>query len=159
MANAQPVEVDLREAPKRPFGVYVVVILLLFGVLAAALEIFRVQAQLVGIWAEADEFLRDRSGLVNLTNRLFTDPDLVTIMNGIIIAVWSLLIIGLWLLQRWAWLLVMIFTGVTLIFALIRYFEGNPDYIGMLVNVAVALYLNDRSVQRAYMRRQPGGSS
>lgn len=151
-----PAEAELRATPKRPFGVYVLVVILLMGVFAAALEIFRVQAQLIGVWAEADEFLRDRSGLVALARLLFSDPDIVTIANGIIIAVWALLIIGLWLLQRWAWLLLMIFTGVTLTFALVRYLEGNPDYIGMLVNVAVAFYLNDHNVQRAFARHQPG---
>lgn len=152
----QPVDADLRRSPRRPFGVYVLVVILLLGVFVAALEIVRAQAQLVGIWAQADELLRDRSGLVTLGVRLFSDPALVTVFNGVLIAVWVVLILGLWLLQRWAWLLLMISTGVTLTFALIRYFEGNPDYLSMLINVAVAFYLNDNSVQRAFSRRGQG---
>lgn len=152
----KPIEVDLREAPRRPFGVYVLVAILLLGVFSAVLEIIRVQFRLVGVWVEADKFLVDRSGFVQLAARLFRDPGLLTIVNGVLIAVWTVVIIGLWLLQRWAWLVVMISTGVTLTFALWRYFEGTPDYLGMLINVAVVFYLNDRSVQRAYARRRPG---
>lgn len=159
MTDEPVVATDLRQSPRRPFGVYVLVIILLLGVFAASLEIIRAQAYLVGFWAEADEFLRDRSGLVALGERLFTDPNLITVVNGVMIALWVLMIIGLWLLQRWAWLLLMISTGVTLTFALIRYFEGNPDYVSMFVNVAVAFYLNDNSVQRAFAGRNTGAGA
>lgn len=158
MIDEPPVAHDLRQVPRRPFGVYVLVVLMLLGVLAAALEIIRAQAQLVGFWAEADEFLRDRSGVVALGEWLFNDLNLITIYNGVVIAVWAVMILGLWLLQRWAWLFLMISTGVTLTFALVRYIEGNPDYISMIVNVAVAFYLNDHNVQRAYARRNAGTS-
>lgn len=149
----QAADVDLRAIPKRPFGVYVLVVMLLLGVSSATLEIVRVQSELVGFWAETDEFLRDLSGLVSLSSRLISDPVLLTIANGLIIFVWVLTIVGLWMLQRWAWLLLMIFTGVTLTFALFRFFDGDPDYISMLTNVAVVFYLNDNSVQRCYARR------
>lgn len=150
-----PVEADLREAPRRPFGVYVLVVLLMIGVVTAALEIARVQFQLVGFLADADEFLIDRSGFLQLAARLFKDTGLATVANGVIIAYWLVVIVGLWLLQRWAWVMVMIFAGVSLVFGLWRYFEGTPDYIGMVFYVAMVFYLNDRSVQRAYARR-PG---
>ena len=151
----KPVEVDLREAPRRPFGVYVLVALWMPGVVTAALEIARVQFELVGFLADADEFLVDHSGFLQLAARLFKDTGQQTISNGVIITYWLFVIAGLWLMQRWAWLVVMIFAGVSLVFGLWRYFEGNPDYIGMAVNVAVIFYLNDRSVQRAYARRRP----
>ena len=151
----QAAEADLRKPSRRPCGVYVLVVILLLGVFAAALEIARARSELLGFWATAEELLRDRSGLVSLADRLFVDPDVLTVINGLIISVWVLVIIGMWLLQRWAWLVLMIATGVTLTFSLYRYFEGHPDYFSMLVNVAVAFYLNDRNVQRAYARRMP----
>lgn len=151
-APPPPDAADLRRSPRRPFGVYVLVFILLLGVFVAALEIFRAHAELFGFWAEADELLRDRSGLVSLVDVVFDNPALITIFNGILIAVWVVLILGLWLLQRWAWLLLMISTGVTLTYALVRYFNGSPDYLSMLINVAVAFYLNDNSVQRAFSR-------
>jgi hypothetical protein len=147
------VEEDLREIPKRPFGVYMIVLLLVLGVFVAVLEVVRIQTGLTGIWAQADEVLRDFSGLVMLASRLFTNPMVLTVVQTLIIVVWVIIIIGMWLMRRWAWLLLMIFTGITLTFALFRYFEGDPDYLGMLTNVAVAFYLNDRSVLRAYARR------
>jgi hypothetical protein len=153
-----PVDQELRETPKRPFGVYVIVFFLVLGVFTAILEIFRVQTGLEGVWASADEVLRDRSGLIPLASRLFTDPAILTVVHITIIVVWVLVIFGMWFLRRWAWLLVMVFTGVALTFALVRYFVGDPDYYGMLINVAVAFYLNDRSVQRAYARRNAGGN-
>lgn len=158
MANLS-VEEELRAIPKRPFGVYMLLVILSLGVFAAVLEIFRTQSQLMGIWADLDRFLRQWNGLVGLPDRLFTDPTLITIANGLIIAIWLSIIVGLWRLQRWAWLILMILTGVALTFSLVRYFEGNPNYFGMLVYVAVAFYLNDRSVQRAYARHQPGASA
>lgn len=152
----QHADVDLRNVPKRPFGVYVLVGILLIGVFVAILEIVRVQSGLMGFWAEAESFLRDYSGLVSLMGTVFTDPRLITIVNAVIIIVWVLVIFGMWYLQRWAWLTVMIFSGITLTYALFRYFNDDPDYISMIVNVAVIFYLNDRSVQRAYARRIEG---
>jgi hypothetical protein len=149
----EPAVAELREIPKRPFGVYVLVALLLVGVFTAVLEILRVQTGLEGVWASADDFLRDRSGFVALASRLIDHPVLLTTANALIILVWVLIIAGLWFLRRWAWLLLMILTGVALTFALVRYFTGDPDYLGMINNVVVAFYLNDHSVQRAFARR------
>ncbi len=58
--------------------------------------------------------------------------------------------------------LLLIFTGVNLAFTLVRYFRGDPDYLSMLILVAITFYLNDRDVQRAYARpsaTEKGGSS
>lgn len=146
-------DVDLRDVPRRPFGVYVLVFILLLGVFVATLEIVRLQFGLEGFWADAELFLRDYSGMVSMVSELFTNPTIVTIANAAIIVVWLALIAGMWYLKRWAWLMVMIFSGINLTYALFRYFNDNPDYISMLVNVAVIFYLNDRSVQHAYARR------
>ena len=148
----QSAEVELPVQSKRPFGVYVIVALLLLGVVAAVLEIIRVQAQLIGFWQTADEVLREYSGLTGLAGHLFTNPTLVTIANAVVIVFWLLLIVGMWQMKRWAWLIVMIFVGVNLAVTLIRYFNDDPDYLSMLILVAITFYLNDRDVQRAYAR-------
>lgn len=150
----QPDEADLREAPKRPFGVYMIVLLLLLGIFESTLEIFRVQSSLVGFWADTEEFLRRHGGLVTLTARFLTDAMAISIANGVIIAVWFAVVVGLWLLQRWAWVSLMILVGVILTYTLVLYFEGAPDYIGMILYVAIAFYMNDHSVQRAFSRRR-----
>ena len=151
----QPADVELRNVPKRPFGVYALVTILLLGVIAATLEIVQVETELSGFWATAASLLRDYSGLVSLVGLLFDQPTAVIVVNSLIIIVWMLVIVGMWRLQRWAWLTVMIFSGVNLTYALFRYFADNPDYISMLINVAVVFYLNERSVQHAYARRKP----
>lgn len=156
LVKKQPVDVDLRNAPRRPFGVYVLVVILIWGVIAASFEIAQSQMVLPGFWGQLAALLRDFSGLVSLAGLVVTEPTAITVLNGIIIAVWLMVILGLWRLQRWAWLTVMIFAGVNLIYALFRYFNESPDYISMLVNVAVVFYLNDRSVQHAYARNKPG---
>jgi len=148
----QSAEVELPIQSKRPFGVYAITALLLLGVVAGVLEILRVQIELFGFWQTADEVLRDYSGLTELAAYLFIDSRLIIMANTLVIVFLLLLISGLWRMKRWAWLLVMIFTGANLIFALIRYFNDNPDYLSMLINVAVTFYLNDRDVQRAFAR-------
>ncbi len=151
----KPDEVELREMPKRPFGVYVLVVILLIGVFVAALEIFRVNLALSDVWLQADELLRDYSGLVDLAADFIVDPTVSTVVNSLIVLVWLTVIVGLWLLQRWAWVTLMIITGFLLVYALFRYINGEPDYISMITNVATVFYLNDYSVQRAFARRRP----
>jgi hypothetical protein len=151
-----PTDANLRESPRRPFGVYVIVGLLILGVIGAALEIARVQmGALEGLAADADEVLTGLIGPVGLTARLFRETGIVTASNSVIIAIWVIVIVGLWTLQRWAWVTLMILTGLTLTYALVRYLEGEPNYISMAINVAAAFYLNDNSVQRAFARRRP----
>lgn len=160
--NNQSAEVAPSPPSKRPFGVYVIVALLLVGVVAAVLEIMRVQTELLGFWQTADEVLREYSGLTDLAAYLFKGTTAVTVANTVVILFWLLLIGGMWRMQRWAWLVVMIFTGVNLAFTLVRYFRGDPDYLSMLILVAITFYLNDRDVQRAYARpsaTEKGGSS
>lgn len=146
-------EEDLRETPKRPFGVYMIVLLLVVGMFSAVLEIIRLRTGLTGVWVVADALLLDFSGLVLLATRLVSNPSILTAVHVLIIVAWAILIIGLWFLRRWAWLSSMVFAGIALTFALFRYFEGDPNYFGMLSNVAAAFYLNDRSVRRAYAHR------
>ena len=65
-----------------------------------------------------------------------------------------IIVIGFWRLHRWAWYLVMISAGATMAVDLWQYFQGNPYYPSMFINVAIVLYLNQRDVQQAFMRRQ-----
>lgn len=150
---AEPDPDEVRASPKRPFGVYVLVALQVLGIVAAALEITRARWELVGFWAEAEQFLLARSMPLSLAARLTDNPTHSIIISSVMIAIWLLIIIGLWLLQRWAWLSLMIITGLGLVVTLVLYFSGEPDFIGMLMRVAVVFYLNDHHVQRVFARR------
>ncbi len=92
----QPADVELRNVPKRPFGVYALVTILLLGVIAATLEIVQVETELSGFWATAASLLRDYSGLVSLVVLLFDEPTAVIVVNSLIIIVWMLVIVGMW---------------------------------------------------------------
>lgn len=157
--KVQPADVELRNMPKRPFGVYVVVVILLLGILVAILKIVEAQTGLTGFWAFLTDSLRNYSSLVSLLEQWFSQPTSVIIVNSAFILLWVMVIAGMWQLQRWAWLTLMIFAGLNLIYTLFHYFNDDPDYISMLINVAVVFYLNERSVQQTYARRKPGGEA
>ena len=60
--------------------------------------------------------------------------------------------IGLWRMQRWAWFAMMVFVGWTMVVDIWRVMYGEADYPGMLLNVIMVFYLNQRDVQRAFIR-------
>lgn len=56
-------------------------------------------------------------------------------------------VIGLLAGKSWGWVLTMVLVGAGLLLELIRYVRGEPDPIGLLILVASAFYLNQRSVR------------
>lgn len=64
------------------------------------------------------------------------------------------LALGLWRLQRWAWTVMMLWTGLGLTADLVDYIRGDPNYGLMLESVVVVFYLNQRDVQHAFHRRR-----
>jgi hypothetical protein len=56
-------------------------------------------------------------------------------------------VIGLLARQGWGWVLTMVLVGVGLVGELIRVAIGIPDYLGLLLLVISAFYLNQRSVR------------
>ncbi len=121
-------------------------------------------------------FLHLLAGILPLVDFfIFADPNIATvirtyfvfgadfiasderIIGGILItfAIFQIvLVIGLWQMRHWAWLLVMITTGITMATQIWRYFNDLPDYLGMAVNVIVVFYLNQRDVQQAFKQEQ-----
>jgi hypothetical protein len=67
--------------------------------------------------------------------------DMLVAVLGIVGAV------GLVTLQRWGWTLTMILVGIELAAKLIRYSNGQPDPLGLLLLVVTAFYLNQSSVR------------
>ncbi len=67
-----------------------------------------------------------------------------------IILIDALIIIGLWRMQRFAWVLIMIQAGLGMASDLWGYFHGYPAYTSMLINVIIVFYLNQREVQRVF---------
>jgi hypothetical protein len=59
-------------------------------------------------------------------------------------------LIGFLRLHRWSWVLLMAWTGVSLIISLVDYFYSRPNYLVMASNVIIAFALNITDVQRIY---------
>jgi len=59
-------------------------------------------------------------------------------------------LIGFLRLERWAWVVLMAWTGVSLAITLLDYFYSAPNYLVMAANVVIALALNQTDVQRIF---------
>jgi hypothetical protein len=66
---------------------------------------------------------------------------MVLSLTGIIV------LIGFLRLRRWSWVLLMAWTGVSLIISLVDYFYSRPNYIVLASNVIIAFALNINDVQ------------
>jgi hypothetical protein len=59
-------------------------------------------------------------------------------------------LIGFLHLRRWAWVMLMAWTGFSLCIALIDYFYSRPNYLVMASDVIIALALSQSDVQRIF---------
>jgi hypothetical protein len=65
---------------------------------------------------------------------------------------------GLWSLQRWAWVMTMLWAGFALLVGLLAVYRGQPvSYFTMAVSVIQVLYLNLTEVQEAFEHHEESG--
>ncbi len=76
---------------------------------------------------------------------------LVLSLAGIVV------LIGFLRLNRWSWVLLMAWTGVSLVISLVDYFYSHPNYAVMASNVIIAFALNITEVQRIFKIRSDDG--
>jgi hypothetical protein len=62
-------------------------------------------------------------------------------------------LIGFLRVRRWAWVVLMVWTGVSLGISLIEYLYSRPNYLVMASNTIIALALNQVEVQRIFQIR------
>ena len=62
-------------------------------------------------------------------------------------------LIGFLRVHRWAWVVLMAWTGTSLVIGLIEYFYSRPNYVVMASNTIIALALNQVEVQRVFRIR------
>ncbi|NLX11932.1 MAG: hypothetical protein GXY36_19975 [Chloroflexi bacterium] len=124
---------------KRPFGVSIIALLLLFNGLVAVvqggLQIYDFYQAEEGR-LETETFLR--------VSEDWTALDWLTLpftIAGIVLA-W-----GMWTLHPRAWFATMALQGIYLAAALYDYFQGEQVFVQMLLSVATVFYLNLRDVQ------------
>jgi hypothetical protein len=61
-------------------------------------------------------------------------------------------------LRRWSWVLLMVWTGVSLVISLVDYFYSHANYAVMASNVIIAFALNITDVQAIFSIRRRDGS-
>jgi hypothetical protein len=61
-----------------------------------------------------------------------------------------IVLIGFLRLRRWSWVLLMAWTGISLIISLVDYFYSHPNYLVMASDVVIAFALNLTDVQRIF---------
>ena len=66
-------------------------------------------------------------------------------------------LIGFLRMHRWAWVVLMAWTGISLTITLINYFYSRPNYLVMASNVIIAFALNQADVQRIFRIRTDQG--
>ena len=70
------------------------------------------------------------------------------------------MLIGFLRLRRWSWVLLMAWTGVSLVISLVDYFYSHANYAVMASNVIIAFALNIPDVQRMFgIRRDSDGTA
>ncbi len=121
---------------RRPFGVYVIIVLLLLNLLTNTFDVLRVRLGLPPLI------------LPNLGNEAY-----ITVLNSLIVAVVATVCMGLFLLKRWAWITAMILIGFSLVYNIVHYLNGGQPFVSMLLNVLSVFYLNLRNVQMAFENR------
>ena len=68
-----------------------------------------------------------------------------------------LTLIGFLRLRRWSWLVLMLWTCISLAYALAQYFYGQPNYLVMASNVVIAFALSQSEIQQIFGIRAPAG--
>jgi hypothetical protein len=115
----------------RPFGLYVVIALLLLNASGAFFDVLRVP--IVG------------GALATGLERAEVEA-----LNYAAAAVLVVIAVGLWALQRWAWVATMLVVGFGLAYGLLLYWQGSPVYWRMGAYMLAVLYLNQGAVQQAF---------
>ena len=72
-------------------------------------------------------------------------------LSGIIV------LIGFLRMKRWSWIVLVVWTAISLTITLLDYFYDQPNYIVMASDTLIALALNQADVQRIFrIRTDPG---
>jgi len=140
---------------KRPIAVSVtaVAIVVLF-----LLRLFQVNERLI----------RQNVIRPGITGALFTGWSLTALgsdlLSSVIYLILSLagifVLVGFLRLRRWSWVLLMAWTGLSLVISLVDYFYSQPNYAVMTSNVIIAFALNIPDVQRVFgIRSDTNGPS
>ncbi len=122
------------KAKRRPFGLYLIIVLQLVGAILLALS------------------LLGEKTIATYLKVLVQNPIFYSWFGWVLIGFLLLAVFGLWMLKRWGWILTMILTGIGLAYSIWSYFQGNPHYIPMVLYLVIVFYLNQRDVQSPFLQ-------
>ncbi|HOU39766.1 MAG TPA: hypothetical protein PK829_00725 [Promineifilum sp.] len=147
---------EVRQAGKRPFGLYAIMVLLLLTIFAAALDILRLRSGLATpLLLQLADIVSESASLSTLPPLVFSDRNLLLLSNVVIILVILLTVIGLWFRLWGAWIMAMLLIGLGLGYNIWKYLEGAPFYLSMFIHVVSVFYMNERSVRQVFERPTP----
>jgi hypothetical protein len=157
---------------KRPFGVNALIFVQFFSLLFSVIALILYAAVVTGAFDRAIADLTADSpppdaatpntaegdsepiqAMAQLIKQDLELPDIVQLAIEVVLS--AVTLYGLWGMRRWAWYLVMLSLGLTMVTELYRYFFDQPDYWSMLFAVVMVFYLNQREVQQAFARHRP----
>ena len=133
---------------KRPIAVTIVAwgIVLLF--LIRLVQVFEPLIRMHVIENGFTSPLMTGAGLTPLGLALLTSGAyLVLSLIGLVV------LFGFLRLHRWAWVVLMAWTGVSLLITLINYFYSRPNFLVMASNIIIAIALSQSDVQRIFRIR------
>jgi hypothetical protein len=139
---------------KRPIAVTVIAVAI---VVLFLIRLYQVYEPLI-----LNDFFRH-----GITGPLFSGWQLTTLGSALLTSATYLLLsaagilvlIGFLRLRRWSWIVLISWTGISLIISLVDYFYFDPNYAVMASNVIIAFALNIPDVQRIYGIRRDDGSN
>jgi hypothetical protein len=124
---------------KRPFGVSVIIFMILVYLLVLILVVF-------AVFEMGDE-------IVSLWLLDYFSPELTIVVLLMVILFLLVVSLGLWRLQRWAWMLLMIWMGLAMAMDILGRINGDPSHLTMMINVIIVFYINQREVKKAFSGR------
>ena len=89
--------------------------------------------------------LFSNSALTDTGWALLTSASYLLLVLGVILT-----LIGFLRLRRWSWLVLMLWTCISLAYVLAQYFYGQPNYLVMASNTVIALALSQSEIQQIF---------
>ena len=120
---------------RRPFGLYMILILL---TLQGVAGVFVTSLVGLGLLLPGDTRTEISAHIPELV-----EPLLLVLITLVVV-------IGLWRYRAWGWYGMMLLLAYWMATDAIGYFTGNPEYESMLLSVAMVFYLNQREVRELF---------
>jgi hypothetical protein len=157
MYSKQPGGIPVRERKKvgkkkRPIAVTVVAwgIVVLF--LIRLYQVFQPLVRM-GIRTDIPKYGLNGPLLAGLRLTVLGNAVVVSAAYLLQVLIGVVVLIGFLRLHRWAWVVLMAWTGMSLVISLIDYFYSRPNFIVMASNVIIAVALSQSDVRRIFRIR------